>query len=1080
MLQLQPGSVVDRYVVQGVIGAGGQATVYRVKHTMLGSMHALKVLNECGEALTSRLVREGQLQARLDPTLVVPVHDIVFVDDAPALLMPLVRGCSLEHVIDDVRLNESEIAYVLYQVALSLKEAHGKRVIHRDLKPANILLESKHGRLSVRVSDFGIAADGTVDEDERGLMLGTIAYSAPEQLEDAGSVDHRADLWSFGCLAYELLVNRRPFQSEEAGQTLLSVLNGTYDLEVVPLSWRPLIAKALTRDLGERWASAAAILDWLERHQGRQLPHPDSPLMAVVTSSLAIPVVSPVNPTQTLHSGEGSGGRLSSQSTTRQPQEVQALPVERNAFIGRDSELSYLGQLQGAQMRLLTILGTGGSGKTRLAMRYVKLHQKDWAGGVFWVDISEVHSLDDLCQALAKRLEIKLSHEDPVGQISGALADRERTLLVLDNAEQAVAPVGKAISQCLARSSEVTFLVTSRIKLNVAAEHVWRLPPLESMEGVALFIDRAQRVKSEFNQTNHLKDIQDLVKQLDQLPLAIELAAARISVMSPAKMLKRIGQRFKLLHTQTRETNRHRTLRAALDWSWALLSEWEQSGLAQLAVFEGGFDLEGAEAVLDLDSFDAAPWAIDAVQSLVDKSLVRPLQDDRFCLLATVQDYASEQMDALGLREQTEFRHMQYFARFGTDESLDSHSRHGGLQRWRLHMLEHDNFVAACDRAIQAKNGSLAIHLASAIHHIVNRVGPSGRSSLLVTRIQDVCSLDDAQLPTVHRIVAQDCLMAGKWAEARESVHEAIATSRAIGDVKNVARSQLQLGIIHYLTDEIDEAQKWYVRAIAVCRSEGFLATEALIVGNLGLLNWRAGNVEEALRQLMQALEMHQRVGNIRAQGREHSNIGVLQIYAGNSLDGAASLREALRINREVQDARAEAITLVSLGVANQLSGDVAQAFECGEAAVQLQRQVSDYHTKGEALLFLADLHCVKGELDSAIRLAEEATEIGERSSPGLFCASVGVLAKSLLGLGRTDEAMTVIQRGESKIDQVGDPVRVARFLLRRAMVYHAAGEMERAAQQLSVAEARVAELRTAAYMLDTDVREARAWLVAS
>ena len=278
------------------------------------------------------------------------------------------------------------------------------------------------------------------------------------------------------------------------------------------------------------------------------------------------------------------------------------LAPERDAFIGRSAELQSLAlQLQSGS-RLVCLLGPGGTGKTRLARRYALAWLGEWPGGVYFCDLSEAHSLEGIHFAVALALGVPLGKDDPAVQLGHAIAGRGRCLVILDNFEQVQQHATATVGRWLDRAGEATFVVTSRERLHLEGEQVLAVEPLRlDSEAIELFAvrARAQRPGFELDEgTRHA--VAEVVRLLDGLPLAIELAAARVRVLSPAQIVERLKDRFVLLAGATGAAARQATLRAAIDWSWELLTPWEQTALAQCSVFEGGFTLEAAELVLDL------------------------------------------------------------------------------------------------------------------------------------------------------------------------------------------------------------------------------------------------------------------------------------------------------------------------------------------------------------------------------------------------------------------------------------------------------------------------------------------------
>ena len=309
------------------------------------------------------------------------------------------------------------------------------------------------------------------------------------------------------------------------------------------------------------------------------------------------------------------------------------LPAERDPFVGRSDALRALAALFDGAARLVTVLGIGGIGKTRLALRHAQTWLGDYPGGAWFCDLSRARGLDAIVSAVAQALDVPLGKSDPVQQIGAAIAARGPCLVLLDTFEQVARHAEGTLGLWLERAPEARFIVTSREVLGIAGEHTLVLAPMPPSEGAALFVGRLAAVAQRSLLTARDREAVDpLVRLLDGLPLAIELAAARSRVMSPRMLLDRMGERFTILTTRGGRLDRQVTLKATLDWSWDLLLEQEKSALAQLSVFEGGSALEAAEAVIAPSAGEPALLPLDLLQSLVDKSFVRKTAEDRFDL----------------------------------------------------------------------------------------------------------------------------------------------------------------------------------------------------------------------------------------------------------------------------------------------------------------------------------------------------------------------------------------------------------------------------------------------------------------
>ncbi|MEY3211224.1 MAG: hypothetical protein RIT28_1705, partial [Pseudomonadota bacterium] len=687
-MALLPGTVLgERYIIDGVLGRGGFATVYAARHLQLGSQHAIKVLHAgADERSRARLLAEGRIQARLGHPNLVRVTDVVELPYGVGLVMDYIHGESLRERLLKGRMRLEEAQTIGEGLLRGVAAAHALGVVHRDLKAENVLVDPEG---VPKVIDFGIArGEDHAGQTQAGIGMGTPGNMAPEAYHDVASVGPPADVFALGVILYELLSGQRPFaegapwmrQLERASQAAWRPL-GELAPEL-PQTLIDTVHAALSPRAHDRPPDAEALLVcWL----GRSTP-PTAQASTTITLELGASLVELPEPSLALRC---------------------SLPAERDPFIGREHDLDALSARLNAGARVVTLLGIGGLGKTRLAIHYAHLHLRAWPGGVWFCDLADAHDLEGLVRAVAAALSVPLGR-DPAAQLGHAIAGRGRCLVILDNFEQVTALAPETVGRWLDVAPEARLLVTSRERLGLPGEVVLVLTPLEEDAAVALFTARSAAAGAQLSHED-LPEIRALVRLLDQLPLAIEQAAARSRMMRPASMLSRMKDRFRLLSAPSGRPDRHATLRAMLDWSWELLSQDEQRALAQLAVFVGGFTLEAAEAVLEVG--DA--WPADLVQSLVDKSLVRaaPLDRDdalRFELLVSVTEYAADRLEQLGGRAEAEARHGAYYAAFGADLAIEALHRHGGFRLRRLLGREMDNLLAATHRAVARGDGVVA------------------------------------------------------------------------------------------------------------------------------------------------------------------------------------------------------------------------------------------------------------------------------------------------------------------------------------------------------------------------------------
>lgn len=485
------------------------------------------------------------------------------------------------------------------------------------------------------------------------------------------------------------------------------------------------------------------------------------------------------------------------------------LPLQVTPLIGREPEVAELVTLvQGDGVRLLTLTRPGGVGKTRLALRVAAELVDQFPDGVFFVPLAAIADPELVVPSIGQALSVS----EAAGQSLFAFLAPKRILLIIDNVEQVIgaAPV---ISELLRQAAGVRAIATSREPLHIGAERVYPVPPLGTSGAVALFTERARAVDPDFGLTDaHADAIDELCRRLDGLPLALELAAARVTLLSPDQMLARLGQRLKLLTGGARDQPaRLQTLRNTLTWSHDLLTDAERDLFARLSVFVGGFTLEAAESVSEAD--------LDLLGSLVDKSLVQRL-GDRFGLLETVHEFAGEQLDAAGRAGGVRERHAAFF------ESLAARTYDVRLQRPGVAAeleADHDNLRAALDWLSQAdprRSARLAASLGWFWH--------------------------------VH----------SHFAEGRARVGEALSQMPADGG-EDRARLLSAATELAAWQGDIDTAERLGADAIAEWRDLDRAGDVALVLHDLGWGHFFAGgDLQPARRRMEESLELHRSLGD--------------------------------------------------------------------------------------------------------------------------------------------------------------------------------------------------------------------------
>jgi predicted ATPase len=506
------------------------------------------------------------------------------------------------------------------------------------------------------------------------------------------------------------------------------------------------------------------------------------------------------------------------------------LPAQPTPLIGRERELEEVLALVRAQA-LVTLSGPGGSGKTRLALQVAAELVDEFQDGVWFVSLAALRDERAVLPTIAQTLGV--AEQETLEQ---HLAHR-RALLLLDNFEQlleAAAEVGNLLRQ----APELKILVTSRAPLHLAAEWEYPVPPLTDEDAVELFVERVRAAKPAFEPDEHVGDI---CRRLDNLPLALELAAARTKVLVPPQLLERLEQRLPLLSGGLRDApERQQTLRATIDWSYELLTDEEKQLFRRLAVFAGSFDLEAAEEVCEAD--------LDTIASLIDKSLLRQTEDGRFFILATIREYASERLDEDPQAEILRRRHADRTLRIA--EEAESRHREG----FDVLEAEHDNARAALDFLVEAGAAEPALRLALAYrdYWFVRDIREGRRRLEAVLAMSE----DTPAEPRLRALIRAASLarVVGDSEAGEKHASAAVALARELGDGPGLAGALRELGQVMSLQSEFAAAFSLYEEALAVSRAAG--ASPVPTLTDLADVALAAGELERAIDYSVQASEL--------------------------------------------------------------------------------------------------------------------------------------------------------------------------------------------------------------------------------
>ena len=735
-----------------------------------------------------------------------------------------------------------------------------------------------------------------------------------------------------------------------------------------------------------------------------------------------------------------------------------SLPAERDAFVGRREPLAELAQRLDGGARLISILGLGGTGKTRLVTRFGWSVLGNFPGGIWFCDLSEARSLDGVLHAVAQGLDVPLGKEDPVIQLGHSIAGRGKCLVILDNFEQVTRHAEETLGRWLDRASSAQFLVTTREVLGLSGEQILALAPLMPSDAADLFLRRAEAVKPGFQPSaEDQSSIARLVQLLEGLPLAIELAAARVRVMPPRTLLSRMSERFKLLSSSGGRLDRQATLRAVFDWSWDLLSLPEKAALAQVSVFEGGFTLESVEAVLDLSMYENAPWPMDALQSLVQKSLVRQVADGRFDLLVSVQEYAAEQLRTPARFEGSgaealvaaEIRHGAHFASVDENAAIADGC------------AELDNLVVACRRATARGDVDMAVRSLEGAWAGLGLRGPFHLGVDLAALVRAMPAIGTAAAARVDCVAGRALEYSGKNPEARVRLDASRIGAREVADRRCESRSLVGLASLDIQEGTLESARANVEVALSIARELCDQSIESEAYNVRGNVESVLGRREDALASYDAALAAARAAGNRHREGSVLGNLGIEYAEMG-ILDRARLHNEAaLAVAREVGNRRLEGITLCNLGLQHQVRGRFLEAVDRLEEALAVARDMGNGLLECIALCNLGMACDSLGRFDEAADYFEAALAIarmlGDRRREGQFLTYVGLLHAHQ---ARFDDARRCLDASDSLLRVVSDRMSLGILLCARAEIEHLAGAADAATNALGAADVIASEVR--------------------
>ena len=991
----QAGAVSGRigaYEVLSLVGRGGMGEVYLAQDTRLGRKVAVKVLRP---ALTSNpdVVRRFEQEARAASSLnhpnIVTIYEIGDLAGRRFLAMEFVEGESLAALVGQA-VDAGTLARLGAQLAQALSVAHAAGIVHRDIKPENVIVR-EDGYL--KVLDFGLArlapppAVNTARSTPTSpnVILGTPRYRSPEQAR-GGIATSASDVFSLGVVLYELATGNHPFESE----TTLGVLHAIASAPVPsPAQWVPDLPPAFEQ----------LVLRMLEKSEAAR------PTAAEVEAELA-----------RLSAGQPADGALLPAARVAERRH-QTLPSQRTTLVGRKTELVNLkGILLDPSVRLLTLTGPGGTGKTRLAIQVADDLQHVFEGGAWFVNLAPIADATLVGSAVARALGVRETGDLPLLK---AIAEHLRglgpTLLVMDNFEQ-VADGAAVVKELLDACPALKVLVTSRVVLHIYGEQEFPVPPLAlpgadaltspgalmQYASVALFVQRAAASRPDFELTRrNAAAVVEICRRLDGLPLAIELAAARVKILPPTQLLARFERPLELLTGGARDLpERQQTLREAIKWSYDLLTPPERTLFRRLAVFRGGCTLEAAEAVSNSRE-DLGIDVLNGVGSLVDNSLlVQRLAEDaelRFVMLETFREYGREQLAAHGDLAATQRAHAAYMLVVAEEETLDMTPVE--REAWlRSCDAELDNFRGAVHFLIDSGDAEWALRLGAALFRFWEQRDHLSEGREALSR---VLAMSGAAAPTRLRARALYCAsvladIQGDTQTAAQLSREACDIYRQFDDVQGMATSMTVMAYQAQRQGRHAEATSLFGETLSLWERLGEVTAVDLATSNMAHAAKAGGDAALARRLLEQVVASSHARGDIRGFAFALNGLGDVAASQGDHASARRYHHDSLARYREIDDSWGIARVLTDLAAVHLDAGEYQDADRSLREATEIFRALGHQRGVARQLESLAWCASSQGRDEAAVVLASAAAAIRQKISTPLRPAERATVDRTL------------------------------------------------------------------------------------
>lgn len=1021
------------YQIRQKLNQGGMGNIYLAYDSQKQREVVIKIIHpHLADIATfrQRFQQEGEILRQLSHPHIVPFYEAGESESGLFLVMAYVAGYSLRtYLARHAPLSEQEALNYLTQISAALQAVHQAGLIHRDLKPDN-LLRTEDGHLYL--IDFGITKSSEWALTQTGYPLGTYAYMAPEQLINSRDVTNKVDLYALGVIAFEMLTGRLPFVGNEA-----EILDGHRFLPPPSLrSLNPqlsaaieqLVLKLLAKNPLQRFDSAQSFCQTL------QTASKEGMLTVLPITGVDLPPLARNTPNN--------------------------LPALSHPLLGREKEHATIVTLFYTEsIRLITLLGVGGIGKSSLALTVAHYLLPAFPDGIYFIDLSPISDHQYVVSAICTVLGVSESKEATLQQTLVKRLQPAKILLLLDNLEHLLESANW-ISQLLQQCPHLKLLITSREPLQIRGEHQYPLDPLDlpapdgspqklqNSPAVQLFLQKAQAILPDFipNQTQWLT-IAKLCRHLDGLPLAIELAAVWIKILSPEQILNRLENRFQFLRSSGRDLPaRQQTLEASIDWSFHLLNSQEQNLFIQLAIFNGGFSLEDAELICQ----QPTNQLLSLLFSLANKSLLRQQLSSgntRFSMLESIHQYAWQQLQATSFFPTLQQHYITHYCKVTAQAEIGL--RGDEQLKWVNHLeQEYNNLSQALKWAIQNNQSHDALTLSSNLwrfwyirgylyeglnwlHQTLQMPNPPTSSNFAV------------RAAAANGAGALNYVL-GNQETAILFYEQALALRRQIQDKRGITGSLNNLAMVYLYQGLHDQAEPLYQEALHLSQELQDPWAEAMVLNNLGKLALDRGQHLYAQQLYQQGYKLYRQTGDQSNSAGLLANLAEVCRRRGQYEQAIQLAQESLTLFQTLQDQTGAADTLHTLGMIYYDAGNLSAAESVFNQALQIHTKLEYKWGIASVQAGMAAIAFCRKQWVTAHTLCQESLQLNqELAYEEMIITLLLFLAQLALINGDLSSAQDYLKQSWQKAQIVGTNWQMIPPLETAILLAHAMGNWQ-------------------------------------